>query len=146
MIYTTAVTFKAFATERRAARLSDDELGDSTNEAVLESVNSEVVAEIHGYLRGVVPSLPLQAPLDPLITLTTNEMMLARLYQRRNPSEFMAQNAYYEMYQNALKRLMRIQRGEIQIQIDGTDAALGTSNSSYVATETPSRFGIGFMD
>lgn len=111
------------------------------DEALLERINADACAEIDGYLRGVYP-LPLQDPVDPLLSTVCGDVMKFRLYKRRDEKNI--PDTVISMYKLAVSKLKDIQLRTIILDVSvpegEPDQGMGT-----VQYHTPSqKFGNHF--
>lgn len=81
---------------------------------LLEKVNTDAVAEIDGYLRGIYP-LPLPEPVDQQVSTICGDIMKFRLYKRRD-EKAMPENVL-TMYKLAVSKLEKIQKRIITLDI-----------------------------
>ena len=89
-----------------------------TDLELLENINTDVTAEIDGYLRGVY-QLPLADPVDPLLTTICGDLMKFRLYKRRD--EKAMPDGVITMYKLAVSKLKDIQLRTIVLAVPVTE-------------------------
>lgn len=133
--------------EQLDAFLSDYSLRSLIDKpGIIDDINEDAASEIDGYLRGIY-KLPLQEPVDRLLTTICGDIMKFRLYKRRGEGQLA--ELVVTMYQMAVKKLERIQERKIELQLagdgdvtqpGGSDSGLGTIRYHTPAQKFPNHF------
>ncbi|MEG1648330.1 MAG: DUF1320 domain-containing protein [Rikenellaceae bacterium] len=107
------------------------------NDEIIEQVNTEAVAEIDGYLRGVY-ALPLTEPPDVIITSITASLMKFMLYRRRD--ERTIPDKVIEMYKITIAKLKDLRQRKITIDAQGVKQGESVAQSSIASWSPDAKF------
>jgi len=124
MRYITQQQLDAFMSDRSLLQLID-------KDGLIEEINEDAAGEIDGYLRGIY-TLPLQEPVDRMLTTICGDIMKFRLHKRRFDKTM--PEPVLELYKMAVKKLERIQERKITLSIAGTDTAPDGGSDSGLGT------------
>lgn len=109
---------------------------------LVEAVEVKAIGELYGYLRGIY-TIPLIAPVDPLVVQTINELMHYQLYKQRDGANL--PDKIGELYKGAVKRMQSIQKREIVL-----DAAFAVEDAdqptSFQFISPAAKFPSGFTN
>lgn len=132
MEYVTHEDFTQAVGEKSLVQLTDG--NGQVDVDVVEFVNTEAVAEINGYLRGVY-SLPLTEPIDASIKSITVAIMKYLLYKRRD--ERSVPDSVIKMYQLTTAKLKDIQARKFVLEAAPAGLGVGSVSKQAVAYWSP---------
>lgn len=135
MKYITLEEFYGFVVKAQVTSLTEGK-GGEPDMTVLESVNSDVVSEISGFLRGLY-RLPLPEPVDPIIRTITGDLMKFRLWTRRDSQS--GTESVFKLYSVTISKLKDIQARKILLDAPGVGNAAGSVSEGSVQSWTPAQ-------
>lgn len=130
MPYSTVADIKNLITEASVVQLTDDEQLGAVNQARVDAAISSADELIDGFLRSRY-TLPL-ASAPPLLRDLSVDIAVYRLYDRRFSASM--PESIKAKYDNALKLLGMIQKGQVQLGAD--DPAESDGGGSYASNKT----------